>query len=154
MRAAAVVSLLSLVTFAAAPVRAEEPAPARTPGPAGEAANAEEMLDEAPAQDLRATETLPPLPTIEGNIDYDLSYDDDVAQTYDDGYDPQAYSQFQDTLAPYGEWVDDDVYGQVWQPSVEAVGQGFSPYASDGRWAQTEYGWTWISDFEIGRAHV
>jgi hypothetical protein len=142
MRAAAVVSLLSLLTFAATPARAQETA--------GELPA--DLADEATDAQLRATEALPPEPTIEGNIDYDVSYDDAVAQTYDDGYDPQAYTQFQDALAPYGQWTDDDLYGRVWQPSVEIAGQDFSPYATGGHWALTEYGWTWISDFDWGWA--
>ena len=88
----------------------------------------------------------------EGNIDYDVTYDDSVAQTYDDGYDPQAAAQFDETLAPYGTWVDDDVYGRIWQPSTEAVGDDFSPYATGGHWLQSEYGWTWISDWDWGWA--
>jgi hypothetical protein len=147
MRAAAVVTLLSLLTFGAAPGRAaEEPAPPAAPG------DDQDLVDHATDEQLRATETLPPAPTIEGNIDFDVSYDDAVAQSYDDGYDPQAYAQFQDTLAPYGDWVDEDLYGRVWQPSLDVVGQDFSPYATGGQWTLTEYGWTWISDFDWGWA--
>src|SRR5581483_11873885 len=70
----------------------------------------------------------PPAPRVtEGNIDYDVTYDDSVAQSYDDGYDPQAAAQFEETLAPYGAWVDDDVYGRVWEPSADVVGDDFSP---------------------------
>src|SRR4051812_29853085 len=47
--------------------------------------------------------------------EYDLSSDNAVAQSYDDGYDPQAAAQFQDALAPYGSWTDDPSYGRVWQ---------------------------------------
>lgn len=85
-------------------------------------------------------------------IDYDVSYDDSVAQTYDDGYDPQAYTQFQDTLAPYGSWVDDPAYGEVWVPSASVVGNDFSPYATNGDWVDSEYGWTWVSGWSWGWA--
>jgi hypothetical protein len=91
-------------------------------------------------------------PFTEGNIDYDVTYDDSVAQSYDDGYDPDAYVQFDGTLGPHGTWIDDDVYGRIWQPSAEEVGDDFSPYATGGRWALTEYGWTWNSDWAWGWA--
>ena len=32
------------------------------------------------------------------------------------------------------------------------VGDDFSPYATGGDWLQTEYGWTWISDWDWGWA--
>src|SRR5260370_41512622 len=37
-------------------------------------------------------------------------------------------------------------------PSTAIVGADFSPYASGGHWALTEYGWTWISDWDWGWA--
>ncbi|HEX2656764.1 MAG TPA: DUF6600 domain-containing protein, partial [Polyangia bacterium] len=86
------------------------------------------------------------------SIDYDVSYDDQIAQGYDDGYDPRAYEQFRDTLAPYGAWVDDPDYGTVWVPSTASVGADFSPYATSGGWTDSEYGWTWVSDFAWGWA--
>ena len=86
------------------------------------------------------------------SVDTDVTYDNSVAQGYDDGYDPQAYAQFADGLSPYGTWVDDSAYGRVWMPSIGIVGAGFSPYASGGHWALTEYGWTWISDWDWGWA--
>jgi hypothetical protein len=86
------------------------------------------------------------------SIDTDVTYDDQVAQTYDDGYDPQAYAQFSDTLSPYGSWVDDPSYGRVWTPSSLIVGADFSPYATNGHWAMTEYGWTWVSGWDWGWA--
>lgn len=85
-------------------------------------------------------------------IEYDVSYDDSVAQTYDDGYGPQAYTQFQETLAPYGSWVDDPAYGEVWVPSASVVGDDFSPYATNGDWVDSEYGWTWVSGWSWGWA--
>jgi hypothetical protein len=86
------------------------------------------------------------------DIDNDVAYDDAVAQGYDDGYDPQAYRQFEQTLSPYGTWVDDPTYGRVWQPSQGVVGDDFSPYASNGDWTMTEYGWTWVSAWDWGWA--
>jgi hypothetical protein len=94
-------------------------------------------------------------PNSENAADYppaDLGPDNEIAQSYDDGYDAQAYTQFQTALAPYGGWDYDSSYGYVWSPSVSIVGAGFSPYATCGHWALTEYGWTWVSDWSWGWA--
>ncbi len=57
---------------------------------------------------------------------------------------------FYDELSPYGTWIQDSQYGYVWRPDVE---QGeFRPYYSNGRWAMTEYGNTWVSDYDWGWA--
>ncbi|MHA4893889.1 DUF6600 domain-containing protein [Pedobacter sp. PWIIR3] len=57
---------------------------------------------------------------------------------------------FYDELSPYGTWIQDPQYGYVWRPDVE---QGeFRPYYSNGRWAMTEYGNTWVSDYDWGWA--
>jgi Family of unknown function (DUF6600) len=90
-------------------------------------------------------------PNLQG-ADVDVSTDNGSAERYDDGYDPQAYAQFDESLSSYGSWVDDATYGRVWVPSSEVVGSDFTPYASGGRWAMTEYGWTWVSDWDWGWA--
>ncbi|HVV48276.1 MAG TPA: DUF6600 domain-containing protein, partial [Polyangia bacterium] len=82
----------------------------------------------------------------------DLGPDNDIAQGYDDGYDEQAYTQFQSALAPYGAWDYDADYGYVWSPGLAIVGAGFCPYATHGRWVFSEYGWTWVSDWSWGWA--
>jgi hypothetical protein len=52
-------------------------------------------------------------------------------------------STFHDALAPYGNWVNHPLYGQVWYP--RNVVQGWRPY-TDGYWAHTDdYGWLWVS---------
>ncbi|HXS36119.1 MAG TPA: DUF6600 domain-containing protein [Flavipsychrobacter sp.] len=56
---------------------------------------------------------------------------------------------FYDNLAPYGQWVDDQEYGYVFVPNVE---QDFRPYYTDGYWAMTEYGNTWVSSYPWGWA--
>lgn len=57
---------------------------------------------------------------------------------------------FYDELSPYGTWIQDPQYGYVWRPDVE---QGdFRPYYSNGRWAMTEYGNTWVSNYDWGWA--
>jgi len=54
---------------------------------------------------------------------------------------------FYDTLAPYGNWVEDSAYGYVWCPT--GLGYGWHPY-SDGQWVWTDDGWTWASDLDWG----
>jgi hypothetical protein len=44
----------------------------------------------------------------------DVAAEEPAVDSYDDGYDPQAYTGFQDELAPYGDWIDDSSYGRVW----------------------------------------
>lgn len=52
-----------------------------------------------------------------------------------------------DYLSPYGSWIDLDPYGYVWTP--RHMGYRWRPYG-DGHWVWTDYGWTWISDFDWG----
>ena len=54
---------------------------------------------------------------------------------------------FYDTLAPYGEWSSVGDYGYVWHPAD--VDEDWTPY-SDGYWAYTDAGWTWVSYEEWG----
>ncbi|MFL5307078.1 MAG: DUF6600 domain-containing protein [Polyangia bacterium] len=91
-------------------------------------------------------------PDPEADVPPDLGPDDEIAQSYDDGYDPQAYTQFQDALAPYGTWENDDSYGEVWTPAAGVVGANFVPYGTGGHWVRSEYGWTWASDWNWGWA--
>ena len=58
---------------------------------------------------------------------------------------------FYDALQPYGEWVDVEDYGYCWQPTVGLEDESWAPY-TDGHWAHTDAGWTWISDEEFGWA--
>jgi hypothetical protein len=66
--------------------------------------------------------------------------------------DTEAYSDFNQTMAPYGTWTDTTDYGQVWFPSTSVVGSDFMPYSTGGHWVMTEYGWTWVSDWDWGWA--
>ena len=77
---------------------------------------------------------------------------DGYSDGYDDGYDPNAYQSFEDTLSPYGAWVDDVSYGRVWIPAVALVGANFLPYFTAGHFVLSEYGWTWVSDYPWGWA--
>src|ERR1043166_1049189 len=44
------------------------------------------------------------------------------------------YSEFYETLAPYGNWVDIAGYGQCWQPTVVVANPDWRPYCDRGRW--------------------
>ena len=72
--------------------------------PADEIAGAESDRD--PLTDMGARSGLS-LDAYADSLDYDVSYDDAVAAHYDDGYDPEAYKQFETALAPYGTGADD-----------------------------------------------
>lgn len=60
-----------------------------------------------------------------------------------------SFQVFYDELAPYGDWVYDQNQGYVWLPTAE---QGFHPYGSNGHWAMTAYGNTWVSYYDWGWA--
>lgn len=68
-----------------------------------------------------------------------MAQDDDVS-----------LQSFYDELSPYGTWIQDPQYGYVWRPDVEQ--DDFRPYYSNGRWAMTEYGNTWVSNYDWGWA--
>jgi hypothetical protein len=58
------------------------------------------------------------------------------------------FSVFQSNLSPYGRWLNNPNYGQVWTYSDP----GFRPYATNGHWEYTNFGWSWVSDFDWGWA--
>ncbi len=60
-----------------------------------------------------------------------------------------SFQTFYDDLSPYGQWVNDPQYGNVWVPDE---GNDFRPYYSRGHWALTDYGNTWVSDERWGWA--
>jgi hypothetical protein len=57
-------------------------------------------------------------------------------------------SVFQNELNPYGRWFNNPRFGQVWVYDDPA----FRPYSTDGHWEYTNYGWSWVSDFDWGWA--
>lgn len=59
-----------------------------------------------------------------------------------------SFNTFYNELSPYGRWVNDIDYGQVWI----ADAPGFEPYYNNGHWTYTTYGWTWVSDYPWGWA--
>lgn len=66
---------------------------------------------------------------------------------YEDDY--VSYDNFYQSLAPYGQWIEDPEYGFVWLPGEDAE---FRPYYTNGHWVMTEYGNTWVSDYPWGWA--
>lgn len=66
-------------------------------------------------------------------------YDDDVS-----------LETFYQELSPYGVWINDPQYGYVWRPDVDQ--DEFRPYYTNGHWEMTQYGNTWVSDYDWGWA--
>ena len=60
-----------------------------------------------------------------------------------------SYQAFYDDLSPYGQWVDEPQYGYVWVPNLDG---DFRPYFTNGYWAMTDYGNTWVSGYPWGWA--
>src|SRR4051812_16457484 len=58
---------------------------------------------------------------------------------------------FYDNLGDGGNWVEVGDYGYCWQPSIAVSNRSWRPY-SDGYWAYTDFGWTWISYEDFGWA--
>src|SRR5689334_12375662 len=106
------------------------PPPPYDPGPRGYDQAAPGYDDQAPYYDPRP----------------DGNYADSYDQGYDSGYDNQGpvdESLFYSELSPYGRWIQRGSYGWVWEPTRVEV--GWRPYTR-GRWVQSDYGWTWLSD--------
>ncbi len=59
-----------------------------------------------------------------------------------------SFSVFYNSLKPYGHWMNNSTYGQVWISND----RNFVPYSTGGHWAYTDYGWTWVSDYDWGWA--
>jgi hypothetical protein len=76
----------------------------------------------------------PPGPADEGDDGYGAPPD---AQ-YDDAPDAEDWDQ---ALAPHGDWVDTPDYGRAWHPWVAS---GWEPYV-DGYWSWSPWGWLWVS---------
>lgn len=66
----------------------------------------------------------------------------------DPGADNVTFNDFYSDLSPYGRWIDYPNYGRVWIFNAP----GFRPYYSNGHWAYTRFGWTWVSDYRWGWA--
>ncbi len=64
---------------------------------------------------------------------------------------PRSYDTFYRKLEPYGAWRETDEYGYVWQPRASQQSRDWRPY-TNGRWAYTDAGWTWVSEEPFGWA--
>src|ERR1043165_3390561 len=60
-----------------------------------------------------------------------------------------SYQTFYDELSPYGQWVNDEEYGNVW---VRTEDEDFRPYSTRGHWVMTDNGNMWVSDAPWGWA--
>lgn len=58
---------------------------------------------------------------------------------------------FYNNLGDDGSWIEVGDYGYCWQPSVAVSNAKWRPY-SDGYWAYTDVGWTWVSNEDFGWA--
>jgi hypothetical protein len=58
---------------------------------------------------------------------------------------------FYDNIGDDGNWIEAGEYGYCWQPSVAVSNTSWRPY-SDGYWAYTDVGWTWVSYEDFGWA--
>jgi len=48
-----------------------------------------------------------------------------------------SFQVFYDQLSPYGQWINNATFGDIWYPNVES---GFVPYSTGGHWVLTDYG--------------
>lgn len=58
---------------------------------------------------------------------------------------------FYDNLSSQGNWIEVADYGYCFQPNVAVGNADWRPY-SDGYWAYTDVGWTWVSYEDFGWA--
>jgi hypothetical protein len=73
------------------------------------------------------------------------------ARTVSGGGPTSGYSTFYTKLEPHGAWLETADYGYVWQPREAESSRSWRPY-TNGRWAYTDAGWTWISEEPFGWA--
>jgi hypothetical protein len=57
---------------------------------------------------------------------------------------------FNDSLSPYGSWVEVAGYGRCWRPTVVVYDLSWRPYCDRGRWVYTDCGWYWDSEYSWG----
>jgi hypothetical protein len=57
---------------------------------------------------------------------------------------------FQESLSPYGNWVEVEGYGRCWRPTVVVYDSTWRPYCDRGHWVYTDCGWYWDSDYSWG----
>ena len=59
-------------------------------------------------------------------------------------------NEFNDTLTPYGQWVEVEGYGRCWRPTTMVYDSTWQPYCDRGHWVYTDCGWYWDSDYAWG----
>jgi hypothetical protein len=69
----------------------------------------------------------------------------------DEGRATGSYDTFYEKLDRYGDWRETSDYGYVFQPREAQQSRTWRPY-TDGHWAYTDAGWTWISEEPFGWA--
>jgi hypothetical protein len=62
---------------------------------------------------------------------------------------PPDENTFEQNLSPYGRWIDTPEYGRVWVPYDTSP--DWQPY-TDGRWVDTQWGWSFASTVPWGWA--
>ena len=65
---------------------------------------------------------------------------------------PQAYTQFQSALAPFGGWDYDAATATFGRRLCRSSAPPSRPTRRSGHWVLSEYGWTWASDWSWGWA--
>ena len=83
-----------------------------------------------------------PQPAVAYDHDYEYCEEDDLGSDV-------AVRYFRDDLGPHGRWFRVPRYGWAWRPY--GVAADWRPYTR-GRWIDTDYGWTWVSDEPWGWA--
>jgi hypothetical protein len=63
---------------------------------------------------------------------------------------PVTVDYFNDTLSPYGGWVDINGYGRCWRPTIVVYDSSWQPYCDRGHWVYSDCGWYWASDYAWG----
>ncbi len=61
-------------------------------------------------------------------------------------------TNFYNSLAPYGTWVNVPDHGWCWQPTAMLVDPGWQPYCNNGCWLWSDQGWYWNSYYSWGWA--
>jgi hypothetical protein len=60
-------------------------------------------------------------------------------------------SSFYEAMYPYGTWL--NVEGMwCWRPNACDGEPGWTPYCNHGHWVYTDWGWTWVSEYQWGWA--
>jgi hypothetical protein len=60
---------------------------------------------------------------------------------------PVTVDYFNNTLSPYGSWVDINGYGRCWRPTIVVYDSSWQPYCDRGHWVYSDCGWYWASDY-------